>query len=125
MSQALTISQIAIPVQDLERAIGFYRDILGLSLLFTSEPGMAFLDGGGVRLMLSAASTPLTAITPQASIIYYRVDDLAGLFARMQAAGASVLEAPQEVARLPDHSLWMAFFGDGEGNTLALMEERR
>jgi methylmalonyl-CoA/ethylmalonyl-CoA epimerase len=33
--------------------------------------------------------------------------------------------APHLVARLPDHELWMAFFGDTEGNTLALMAEVR
>jgi len=26
---------------------------------------------------------------------------------------------------MPDHELWMAFFNDGEGNTHALMQERR
>jgi hypothetical protein len=26
---------------------------------------------------------------------------------------------------MPDHELWMAFFRDGERNTLALMHEKR
>ena len=33
--------------------------------------------------------------------------------------------APHLIARMPDHDLWMAFFGDSEGNTLALMSEVR
>lgn len=123
MSKPVNIGQIAIPVQQIDRAITFYRDVLGLALLFTSPPDLAFFDCGGVRLMLSQGDTASTV--QQAGIVYYRVDDLDGVFARMQAAGATVLEKPQQVVRMPDHELWMAFFGDGEGNTLALMEERR
>ena len=46
------IGQIAIPVSDLERAVGFYRDVLGMQFLFQAPPGLAFFDCGGVRLML-------------------------------------------------------------------------
>ena len=46
------IGQVAINVQDLERAIQFYRDVLGLHFLFSAPPQMAFFDCGGVRLLL-------------------------------------------------------------------------
>jgi len=51
------IGQISIIVHDLERATAFYRDTLGLPLLFT-VPNLAFFDCGGVRLMLGPAETP-------------------------------------------------------------------
>jgi len=51
------IGQISIIVHDLERATAFYRDTLGLPLLFTA-PNLAFFDCGGVRLMLGPAETP-------------------------------------------------------------------
>jgi len=51
------IGQICINVQDLQRATAFYRDVLGLPLLFT-VPNLAFFDCGGVRLMLGPAETP-------------------------------------------------------------------
>jgi len=38
-------------------------------------------------------------------------------------AGASFLSKPHEIAKLPDHDLWMAFFHDPDGNLLALMTE--
>ncbi len=45
------IGQIAIIVHDVPKAVTFYRDSLGLPLLF-EVPRMAFFDCGGVRLML-------------------------------------------------------------------------
>ena len=47
------VHQIAQPVRDLERAIKFYRDKLGATLITTFDPpGLAFFDLDGVRLML-------------------------------------------------------------------------
>src|SRR5260370_2434525 len=51
------IGQIAINVHDTNRAVEFYRDILGLKLLFTAGR-LAFFDCGGVRLMLSPPERP-------------------------------------------------------------------
>ena len=47
-----TVSQIMIPVTELERAIGFYRDTLGLPFLFVAPPQMAFFQCGAVRLLV-------------------------------------------------------------------------
>ena len=47
-----TIGQISIRVHDIERAIAFYRDALGLEFLFDTGP-LAFLMCGDVRLMLT------------------------------------------------------------------------
>jgi hypothetical protein len=46
------VGQIAVPVLDVERAIGFYRDVLGMRFLFKAPPGLGFFDCSGVRLML-------------------------------------------------------------------------
>lgn len=116
------IGQIAITAHDVPRAVRFYRDVLGLELLF-EMPKMAFFDAGGVRLMLSLPEEE--RFDHPASIIYYRVADLDAAHARIVAAGASFERPPHLVAKMPDHELWMAFCDDSEGNTLALMEERR
>ena len=46
------IGQIAMPVKDIDRAVAFYRDRLGLPFLFAAPPRLAFFDCGGTRLML-------------------------------------------------------------------------
>jgi catechol 2,3-dioxygenase-like lactoylglutathione lyase family enzyme len=117
-----SIGQLAIPVADLQRAVAFYRDVLGLRLLFQAPPGLAFFDCGGVRLMLSeaaAAEVPLAA-----GVIYYRVPDLDAAYATLQKRGAEFVDAPHRIARLSDHELWMVFLHDPDRHLLALMAER-
>src|SRR5439155_597190 len=48
-----TIGQIGVAVSDLERAVAFYRDTLGVKHLFSAPPGLTFFEVGDVRLMLS------------------------------------------------------------------------
>jgi methylmalonyl-CoA/ethylmalonyl-CoA epimerase len=116
------IGQIAVPVQDLDRAVTFYADVLGLRLLFRAPPGLAFFECGGVRLMLSRPDGPDGS---GASVVYYVVADLPSAHAALRARGADVVQPPHLIARLPDHDLWMAFLRDSEGNMLGLMSEVR
>ena len=114
------IGQIAIPVRDLERAITFYRDVLGMQFLFQAPPGLGFFDCGGVRLMLDA---PAAEQAGQSSVLYYRVADLNDAFETLSSRGVVFEAEPHRIATLPDHELWMAFFRDPEANLIALMSE--
>ncbi|HEX8209941.1 MAG TPA: VOC family protein [Longimicrobium sp.] len=116
------VGQVAINVRDVQRAVEFYRDVLGLRLLF-QIPNSAFFDCGGLRLMLGTAEKP--EFDHPASILYYKVDDIHAAYASLQAAGADTVDAPHLVARMPDHELWMFFVRDPEGNHLGLMSEVR
>jgi methylmalonyl-CoA/ethylmalonyl-CoA epimerase len=113
------IGQISVIVRDVERAVGFYRDTLGLKLLFQAPPGLAFLDCGGVRMMLSRPE----GTEAGTSIIYYVVDDIHRTHAALAARGVHFVGQPRVVARMPDHDLWLAECHDTEDNTLALMCE--
>lgn len=108
--------------RDVGRATAFYRDVLGLRLLF-SAGAMAFFDCGGIRLMLGEPSGP--EFDHPGSIVYFQVGDIASAHAELSGRGVAFRTAPHLVARMPDHELWMAFFDDSEGNTLALMAEVR
>ncbi len=116
------IGQIAVNVKDLDRAVAFYRDALGMRPLF-QVPKLAFFDCGGVRLMLSPPETP--EFDHAASVIYYKVDDIRAAHAALRGRGVNFDGEPHVVARLPAHDLWMAFCRDPEGNVLALMSEVR
>ena len=114
------IGQIAINVQDLPRAIGFYRDILGMRFLF-EVPKMAFLDCGGIRLMLGLPDSD--RFDHPASIIYYDVADILVTAQTLEGRGVEFESPPHEVADLGDRVLWLAFFQDSESNPLGLMSE--
>lgn len=118
-----TIGQIAITVSDVDKALGFYRDVLGLSFLFSPTPQLAFLAAGEVRIMLS---TPQGAGQIGAnSILYFRTSDIESTHAAMIARGATNERDPQLAARMPDHELWLSFIRDPDGNLVGLMEEKR
>ncbi len=116
------IGQIAVTVHDLDKAVAFYREVLGMRFLF-KVPNMAFFDCNGVRLMLSIPSS--VEYDHPASIIYYQVEDLYAAYGLLSSRGAEFTGTPQLIAKLPDHELWMAFLKDVDGNTLALMSEVR
>ncbi len=116
------IGQIAVNVQDVERAVAFYRDALGLRFLF-QVPGLAFFDCDGVRLMLSHPEEP--EFDHPSSVLYFVVADIDAAHGELRERGVAFRDLPHKIADMPDHELWMAFFHDGEGNTMALMCERR
>ncbi len=122
-SRLRRVGQIAIVVRDLDRAVRFYRDVLGLAFLFQAPPGLAFFDCGGVRLMLTLPEGPEAG--RGTSILYYVVDDIQAAHAALAVRGVAFVSAPGLIARLPDHELWMAGFRDSEGNVLELMSEVR
>jgi methylmalonyl-CoA/ethylmalonyl-CoA epimerase len=117
------IGQIAVPVSDLDTAIAFYRDMLGMPFLFQAAPGLAFFDCNGLRLLLDVPAKQQAE--NYSSIIYYKVADIHAAYAALSGRGVVFEQKPHLVARMPDHELWMAFFRDPDANLLALMCEMR
>jgi len=114
------IGQISIIVHDPLRATAFYRDTLGLPLLFAA-PNLVFFDCGGVRLMLGPAETP--ELDHASSILYFRVPDLHAAYQRLVDAGVRIVAPPRLIAPMPTYDLWMNAFRDSEGNIMELMSE--
>ena len=115
------IDQIAVIVHDVDRAVRFYRDVLGLPFLF-QVPQMAFFQCGDVRLMLGIPSAP--EFDHPSSVIYYRVVDIEPAHRTLAARGVTFRTEPHLVHRAADHELWMAFFTDPDRNTLALTSRK-
>jgi predicted enzyme related to lactoylglutathione lyase len=117
------IGQINVPVKDLDRAVAFYRDVLGLPFLFQAGPNLAFFDCNGVRLMLDIIEDP--QFDHPSSVLYFPVADLDSSFARLVEHGVAIFDPPHLVAKMEDYEYWMAFFHDGEGNIHAITAEKR
>ena len=115
------IGQIAIPVTDIERSRGFYRDTLGMRFLFDAGK-MSFFQCGDIRLMVSAAAEH----GPRGgTILYFKVEDIQGVYAELEHRGVELVKKPHLVAKLPDHDLWMSFLKDPDGNLIGMMSEVR
>jgi predicted enzyme related to lactoylglutathione lyase len=113
------IGQIAVNAHDLDRAVAFYREKLGMKHLFTVPPRLAFFDCAGIRLMLSLPEAP--QFDHPSSIIYFNVEEIQGACATLSERGVTIEEQPTLVANMGSYDLWIASFRDSENNLLALM----
>jgi catechol 2,3-dioxygenase-like lactoylglutathione lyase family enzyme len=114
------LGQVSVPVKDIPRAVAFYRDVLGLQLLFQTG-NMAFFELGGVRLLLSVAESP--EFDHPSSILYYDVPDIHVAYELLLSRGVEFRGTPHPVGKLGSRESWMAFFHDSERNLLAIMSE--
>jgi methylmalonyl-CoA/ethylmalonyl-CoA epimerase len=112
------IGQISINVKDLDRAVAFYREKLGMKHLFT-VPKMAFFDCGGIRLMLAIPESP--DFDHPSSVIYFDIDNIQSAYENLRSKGVAFEGQPHLIAKMPSYDLWMAFFRDSENNLLSLM----
>lgn len=117
------LGQVAFAVSDLDETIRFFRDTLGIPLLFTAPPGLAFFDLNGVRLMVSRPEGNSGAAVGRNSILYLRCPDLTAACSTMKERRVHVSQSPHMIARMGDTELWMAFIRDPDGNLNSLMEE--
>ncbi|GAB2691938.1 VOC family protein [Paenibacillus thermoaerophilus] len=114
------LGQVSVRVRDVARAAAFYRDMLGLPLLY-QESKLALVACGGVRLILSAPESP--QFDHPGSVLYLTVDDIHEAQERLSARGVAFAGKPHKIAELNGVATWMTFFNDSEDNTLALMSE--
>ena len=101
-------------VRDMDRAVAFYRDVLGLELLVRHGDDWAELDGGPVRLALHGTEED----APGSGTVVFRVDDLDSERWRLEQAGVSFDEHVGEV----DGRLRFATCRDPDGNPVQLIE---
>jgi methylmalonyl-CoA/ethylmalonyl-CoA epimerase len=114
------IGQIALAVADVERAEAFFAEKLELRKLYRFGD-LTFFDCAGVRLMIEKAHHPDNI--QKSSVIYFRCADIALAARELEGRGVSFTHKPHLIAKMEDHDLWMAFFQDPDGHTLALMQE--
>ncbi len=115
-----TLHQVAQHADDLGRAVTFYTTVLGASPIATFDPpGLAFLDLGGVRLLLESAAP--------SALVYLGVPDVRAEVDRLRAAGVQIHTEPHRVHVDSDGAFgdpgweeWMAFIRDSEGNLVGL-----
>jgi catechol 2,3-dioxygenase-like lactoylglutathione lyase family enzyme len=124
MSQAdeLWATRIARPVHELERATGFYRDVLGLRVLTSFEghsgyDGVFFaLPGGGELELTHGPSEPVEGSDEDLLVLYASSDaHFRSVVERLTSAGTERLEAAN-----PYWNVWGATFRDPDGYRIVI-----
>ena len=118
------LHQVAQHVEDLDRAVAFYRDVIGLDLIARFDPpGLAFFDLGTSRMLLEVGAPP--------ALLYLGVDDVAAMTETLRSAGV-VIESEPHVIHVDEVGQFgpageaeeMSFFRDSEGNLVGLAARR-
>ncbi len=110
---------VAVFVRDIDRAIAFYEDGLGLPLLRRGSFGAEFLEGT-TRLGIHPAVHPdAQALVGRHTGLTFEVEGLLEFCERLHQRGVKFLNEPTQQA-------WgiMAMISDPDGNVLALWENR-
>ena len=115
------IGQIAIAISNIEKSVQFYRDILGLELLFEVPTGLAFFNCGGTRLMLTTLQGKEE--DHHTSVIYYQVADIQATTDLLKSKDVAFEREPQFAAKMEDHDLWIGFLRDPDNNLVGIMAE--
>lgn len=115
------LAQVAVTFHDVPRAIAWYRDVLGLPLIFETN-GMAFFAMGDVRLMMTAPEKP--EHDHMASVLYFKVAHIDEAYATLESRGVAFEDTPHLIGKMGSTEIWMCFLRDPEEHVIGITEER-
>jgi predicted enzyme related to lactoylglutathione lyase len=102
---------------DMDRAVKFYEDVLGLRLIRRDGPNWAIFDAGPVRLALHGAVRG-RPVEPGGATAVFGVDDLDASRAALEGRGATFDE---QIGEVEDYARF-ATLRDPDGNAVQIIE---
>jgi catechol 2,3-dioxygenase-like lactoylglutathione lyase family enzyme len=115
---SLPLAQVALTVKNMDLARSFYRDVLGLPMLF-EVTGMMFFQLQGLRLMLGQAQSAEQHIG--GSVLYFDTPEFEDMSLALERKGVTFIGPAQTVQRMQTQDLKLREFFDPDGNALAIM----
>ena len=109
----MKISSVILRVQDVDKAVEFWGDTVGLDVAI-QIPGFTFLDGGGTDLILSHVDRPLQ--DESLTEIVFGSDDVRAAFAAMKESGVPFETELRLINSDETRQLWGAHFRDPDGH---------
>jgi len=117
MAETVELSRIAaimLGVRDLPQAVAFYKDKLGIKVIF-QEPALALLQCGTVMLGLSPRHMNAAPLA-EAVEVSFGVDNLRATHKALGEKGVVFLSEPRQVTPTD----WAVHFRDVDGHLLSL-----
>ncbi|HZQ92615.1 MAG TPA: VOC family protein [Terriglobales bacterium] len=116
----MRIATVVLGVSDVQRSVAFYRDTLGLKLTGQIE-ALAFLDGGGLMLVLSEPLARHLGQGAGASEVVFGVDGVREHYDMLRERGVKFTVEP----RVINGAQWAANFDDPDGHHLCIFGSER
>ena len=113
------LMQITLPVKDLDRAVAFYRDTLGVKLRARGKRAAMMLDASGFSLRLEQNDKA----APSEGVEIYFSDPGLSRFKPLSDRGVRFVGPPETVQRLANSDMKLAEFTDPDGNAIGLLGE--
>ena len=115
----LRLHSAAIFVTNMDRALLFYRDHLGLPVNRQGSFGAEFLDGETVLGVHPAVHPESRSMVGRHTGLTFHTDDVVGLCERLRQRGVTLVAEPSQTG-----FGIMALVADPDGNVLALWEDK-
>ena len=109
-------SIVILAVTDLNRAVGFYRDVLGLKLTSTNED-FAFFDAGGFTIALRGGHSKMDQTDLTSVEIAFAVEHVKPAHQALRGLGVEFKREP----RIVTGTTWATDFRDPDGHVLSIV----
>jgi methylmalonyl-CoA/ethylmalonyl-CoA epimerase len=106
---------VILAVTDLNQAVAFYRDRLGLKLVRTQED-FAFFDAGGITIALRGGRPKVDPAALAATEISFEVEHVKAAYQALRTVGVEFRREPIVVTG----TTWAANFRDPDGHVLSI-----
>lgn len=114
-----TLNYVILFVEDTEKSLAFYRDLLGLEVK-RAEKGWVELATGTTTLALHSQENLEIPRHPGQPSMVFGVEDIHTAYAELQARGVEFAGEPHQVCETPTHLGMSANFHDPDGNLLSI-----
>ena len=123
MGLGAAMAVTTIPVVDLDRAKAFYRDVLGLRLLYEGGPSVRFEAGNGSQISIFRRG----ATKADHTVAHFEVDDIDATVRDLEGRGVRFLDYDSGPLTTTNHIAQFgpargAWFNDTEGNILGVRQ---
>jgi predicted enzyme related to lactoylglutathione lyase len=87
---SIKIQNVYQVTRNMDGALAFYRDLLGMTVKFQDGENWTQLDAGGARFALASPAEAGAAASSK-TVVVFEVEDLAATRLQLEGAGAPVL----------------------------------
>lgn len=112
------VDTVALVVSDGQKALAWYRDVLGLQVAYTAPDQGHWIEMGPARPLTRVHLCEAESAVPGPSGVTLLTDDIQAEYRRLHDRGVRFLSPPEKM----DWGEWLCTFLDPDGNEIDLKQ---